>query len=397
MKKILFISWDGPQTTYMEGLFMPIFKEIGDKEPVSFHVIQFTWGDKERISQTEVAAAQLGITYVSFPVSRKPFVSTGSLITLIKGVSFLNKYIKDNEIEIVMPRSTLPSIMVNRIKKNNFKILFDADGLAIEERVDFAGLSKNSLMYRFFKAEETKMLKSADAVITRSQKAIDFHLQNIGKEYKDKFSVVYNGRNVDFFKPDSAIRLKMRETLGIRKNDKVFIYCGSLGPQYGWKEMTAIFSKYHEGNQQSKFLILTGDQEYAFQNLPIELKSNVIIKKVAFAEVPYYLNIADFAFAIREPKLSMQGVAPIKLGEYLLMGLPTIASAGIGDTESILKEAPNCLLFYHDKNNQVEKIVDSLDKATAGNQEKIRYIGEKYFSLQRSAESYIYAFKIILN
>ena len=28
MKNILFITWDGPQTSYMEGLFMPIFNEI---------------------------------------------------------------------------------------------------------------------------------------------------------------------------------------------------------------------------------------------------------------------------------------------------------------------------------------------------------------------------------
>ncbi len=26
-KNLLFITWDGPQTSYMEGLFMPIFNE----------------------------------------------------------------------------------------------------------------------------------------------------------------------------------------------------------------------------------------------------------------------------------------------------------------------------------------------------------------------------------
>ncbi len=27
MKNLLFITWDGPQTSYMEGLFMPISNE----------------------------------------------------------------------------------------------------------------------------------------------------------------------------------------------------------------------------------------------------------------------------------------------------------------------------------------------------------------------------------
>ena len=35
----------------------------------------------------------------------------------------------------------------------------------------------------------------------------------------------------------------------------------------------------------------------------------------------------------------MQAVAPIKLGEYLLCGLPVVATAGIGDTDAISSDA----------------------------------------------------------
>lgn len=35
----------------------------------------------------------------------------------------------------------------------------------------------------------------------------------------------------------------------------------------------------------------------------------------------------------------MQGVAPIKLGEYLLCGVPVAATAGIGDTDMLGAEA----------------------------------------------------------
>ena len=34
----------------------------------------------------------------------------------------------------------------------------------------------------------------------------------------------------------------------------------------------------------------------------------------------------------------MTAVDPIKIGEYLLMGLPTIASTKIGDSEKLLKK-----------------------------------------------------------
>lgn len=52
-------------------------------------------------------------------------------------------------------------------------------------------------------------------------------------------------------------------------------------------------------------------------------------------------------FALRQPSYSMQGVAPIKLDECLLMNLPTIATKRIGLTEEILNHFEDCLLYNH--------------------------------------------------
>ncbi len=107
-------------------------------------------------------------------------------------------------------------------------------GLPLEERVDFSGLSKTSKQYQWLKGEETKLLLKADGILTRSQKAIAIHLKTIGDAYRDNFTVVFNGRNPDFFKTDASQKKAIRKTLGISEDDFVFVYCGSLGPQYGW-------------------------------------------------------------------------------------------------------------------------------------------------------------------
>lgn len=287
-----------------------------------------------------------------------------------------------------MPRSTMPAVMVNRLQIKKVKIVFDADGFPLEERVDFSGLSKESKQYLWLKKEETKLLKSANAVITRSQKAIEIHLKTIGEHYRNKFSVVYNGRDVTFFQPDFTTKVKKREALGFHKEDKVFVYCGSLGPQYGWEEMIAIFSRYHSENERSKFLILTGNVAFAEERLPSELQKDVTVLSVPFADVPEYLNVADVAFAIRKPTFSMQGVAPIKLGEYLLMGLPTIASAGIGDTEAIFEHLGDCFLFNHQHENEIENVIGFLREKKAVDPDAIRSVGLDYFSLEKSALSY---------
>lgn len=388
MKNILFISWDGPQTSYMEGLFMPILSQVQKQSDYIFHVVQFTWATAEKIAMTQKAAKELNVIYSSRSIARKPVTILGNLFTLYNGIPFLKKYIKENNISIVMPRSTMPTIMVNRIIQQNLKIVFDADGLPIEERVDFSGLSKRSKQYLFFKKEENKMLRRADAVLTRSHEAIKIHSQTIGNKDLTKFSVVLNGRNTDFFKPNTSVRTKMRKELSISDQTKVLVYCGSLGPQYGWNEMITIFMKYKEKNQQAQFLILTGNIAFANERIPNAWKKFITVKTVAFAEIPNYLSVADVAFALREPKFSMKGIAPIKLGEYLLMGIPTIASAGIGDTEQILTNIPNCFLYNHQNFKRVDEAVEFIEGLSETNFEAIRKYALPYFSIEKSATSY---------
>jgi len=374
----------------MEGLFMPIFQEIQKLDPqYRFHVLQFTWANQEKIDEIKKAAEKFGIKYTAFPIFKKPVASMGSFFTLFTSSKKIENYITENNIDIVMPRSTFPAFMVNKIRKKNFKIIFDADGLPIEERVDFAGLKKKSFLYKFLKSAETKMLQQADAIITRSQKSIDIHLETVGKEFGNKFSVVFNGRDKDKFTYNPAFREKARKELGLQ-DEFLFVYAGSLGLQYCLPEMLEIFEKYVENNS-AKFLILTGNVAFAEQNIPQEMKSGVVLKSVSSDQVPYYLNAADVAFGLRQPSFSMQGVAPIKLGEYLLCGLPVIASKGIGDTEEILKNFEECYLFDHKIpfDQQLEEIIQFINAHKKINRETIRTKALRYFSLESAAESYL--------
>src|SRR5690606_27972045 len=127
-------------TSYMEGLFMPIFQEISKSTEINFHVIQFTWADQEKINQVKKAALSLGIAYSAFPICKEPLAGVGSLLTLFTSSGKIEKYVRENRIDVVMPRSTFPAYMVYKIRNRNFKVIFDADGLPLEESIDFAGL-----------------------------------------------------------------------------------------------------------------------------------------------------------------------------------------------------------------------------------------------------------------
>lgn len=391
MKNVLFITWDGPQTTYMEGLFMPIFAQIQKQSQYRFHVIQFNWGSKERVAITQIRAHELNIIYTSKRIVRKPNTPIGSLLSVYLGIPFVKNYIENNSINIVMPRSIIPAIMVNRLKTNSFKILFDADGLPIEERVDFSNLKKSSYIYHFLQKEEKKMLQKAETVITRTKKAILYHLEKNNALDSTKFFVVINGRDENFFNAESVDKKKIREELDLRKDTKVFLYCGSLGPQYGWNIMLKIFKQYLQINHNAIFLFLTNNIDFAKKRIPMHLQNHIIIKSCPFNEIPKYMSIGDVAFAIREPKPSMQGVAPIKLGEYLLMGIPTLASLGIGDTEELLSNKNYCYLYNHEVKEALENALIFIDNTVSFNQNELRELGIHHFSMKSSVLSYLNA------
>lgn len=392
MKKILFITWDGPQTSYMEGLFLPIFNEVSKHSNYKFHVIQFTWADQEKIELIKKIALEYNIKFKALPIQRKPIAALGSLVTIFSATAKLKAYIKNHHIDIVMPRSTIPAMMVSKLKPNNLKIIFDADGLPIEERVDFADLSRNSLIYKILKREESKIINQADIVLTRSKKAIEHHTIHKGKMFRGKFNIVSNGKSNIQFDINKSSRISIRKKYGFSNSDLVFIYSGSLdGKKYAYKEILEIFKKYSSINKNSTLIILSKAISFAKSITPKELLKNIIFESVSHEEVPAYLNAADVGFVLIQPKYSMKAVSAIKLGEYLLCGLPVIASKGVGDSEEILKESASCHLYDHDDDNRMDKAVQFLKASKYFDKDELRELGLNYFSLEQSAKSYIIA------
>lgn len=388
-KKVLFITWDGPQTNYLESLFFPIFEGLQQAGEYRFHVLQFSWASGDKQAALAALAKRKNIIYAHYTVARSPNLMVGSLYTLARGVSFIRRYIAQHKIQVLMPRSTLPAIMALNVKNEGrgLRTVFDADGLPLEERVDFSGLNPNGLQYRFLKRQEKTMIKKADLVLVRSAKAREIHINSNGAHVAPKLFTVSNGRDSSFFKPDSGVREAYREKLNLSPQQLLLVYCGSLGPQYGMDIMVSLFESLLEIQPESKFLLLVPNNPME-NTIPENLMKKIHVVSGPFSFIPAWLNAADLALAIREPKFSMQGVAPIKLGEYLLMGLPTIASKGIGDTESMLRDAEFVHLFDHHNDRALDMAKQWMRNFSSSHKVAIRRFALKHFSLERSVEDY---------
>ena len=391
MKKILFISWDGPETSYMEGLFMPIFNEIQkQRECIQFHCIQFSW-DNNGKPQKE-AAKKFNIAYTLVPIARKPIASLASFYTLLRGHRIIKAYAKKHQIDILMPRSNFPAFMVNRANLR-LPIVFDADGLPIEERIDFTDLRKKSFLCFFLKSIEKKTITTSSLVLTRS----DFANKYLSENYNvnsNKFFVVYNGRDKNFFKFNQIDRDKIRRKYNL-KDKKILVYCGSLdGNKYLLKEMINVFHHFKLSNPNSKFLILSGSKNI-LENIPNELRKDFIIKNIRYNDVPKFLSASDYSIGIIRNSLSMKAVSAVKLGEYLLIGLPVIFSRNIGNSSTVLDGLENSILYDVNSSCKLSKAVSFLQNQHSINIKKNRERGIKYYSLEKSAESYVRAIERI--
>lgn len=390
-KNLLFIAWDSPEANYLEGLFVPIF--AGLVTEYNIHIIQFTWGGKDKATRIEQLCNNNGLSYIHHPIYRKPLATAGVILTVLKGASFIKKYILNNHINIIMPRSTMPALMALRISKSlqGVKMVFDADGLPLEERVDFARLKKGSLQYWFLKSVESRMIKKADIVLARTQRAIAY-LSKTNHIHKDKFYVVINGRDASMFRPGTGQADTVKAALGVPVEAMLLVYAGSLGPQYCFAEMISIFRAVKQLHNNCYLLLLTSRCGFIQNNqaLLAGIEDAVIVKQVAFVEMPQYLAAADAALALRRNFFSMAGVAPIKLGEYFLSGLPVILTPNTGDAETILKNNKACFFIEHFDDNDVV----SAAKWVLANYKNIevkkiaRKTGESFFSLQASVQSY---------
>lgn len=392
--KILFVTWDGPQVTYLEGLFLPIFQKLADFG-CRFHVLQFTWGDRDQISASRLACEKAGVPYRAVTIWRRPR-ALGALVTALLRFRTIRRAMRDFDIDIIMPRSTLPALSaLLALRHQPVRMVFDADGLPLDERVDFAGLSATGVVYRLLRDVEAQAVRKADAVLTRSHAASKILLDRAGSGTTvEKFHVVSNGRDSKTFSPGrEEMRADVRKQLGISLEAPLVVYAGSVGPQYCMDEMSNFFQVLLTRKVDAHFLLLTASPDSASAAIDAfpAIKAAVTVLSVPVNDVHAYLAAADVGLALRRPSFSMRAVAPIKLGEYLLCGLPIIATRGIGDTSTLATEDIG-FLVDDGCESQLEEaaawFANVVLPARNTFRDRCRSVGVEKFSLANAVESY---------
>jgi glycosyltransferase involved in cell wall biosynthesis len=340
-KRVLFVSWDGTAQQYMESLFFPILSRASDAS-LRFGVCQFSAADAQARDKTAQVARSLGLDYLGHGVASLPKQLVVPAM-IARGAQVLIDQLDRQRWDALMPRSIIPAAMCLLAKRArpHVELIFDADGLMADERVDFAGWSPRGLTYRLFRDWEAQALRVASAVIVRTTHAKRILHARAGADCPlDKLHVIPNAKDDALFRPlDPTTRAQLRARYHIAPEAPWIVYAGSLGPHYHLDAMLRLFKHILHTRPDAHLLLLSGMRpvaEHALATHHPSLANRVHITRVAPDEVAPLLGAADLGLSFREPSFSQQAVCPIKVAEYLLCGLPVIVNSGVGDLDERL-------------------------------------------------------------
>lgn len=389
--RILFVSWDGPQVNYLESVYLPLFdclRHCG----IAFHVLHLTWSLPESVVRLKAFSEERGIGYTHIRI-HLGVGSLGQFLACLQGALYIRHAIQSRHFNCLMPRSVIPGLICLMSRQIGVvPVVFDADGLAFDEKVDFNSLLSTSLTYRFFRDIESHLVRLSHKVIVRTSKAAEILYARAGAgTLIGKFLIAANGRNPRIFRPlrDSE-RKDVRDRLGLSSDCFLLIYVGSVGSQYCLAEALEIFSRIRESHASARFLIVTFSCVEA-ANLVANCGGDMNYIKIISAsaeEMPALIGAADAGFSLRSSTFSMQAVSPIKIGEYLLCGLPVIVSniAAVSDlmNSSVIHTLEALSPEKFDQAASWLLKILNLDRQSVS--DEARALGVEQFSLKKTAD-----------
>ena len=173
--------------------------------------------------------------------------------------------------------------------------------------------------------------------------------------------------NTEFFNKNINQRHKFRQKLGISDEDVVIGYAGTLSPIEGVPILLKAFKNLHRKFKNTRLIVIgvpnvNGSDDVYKLSKELEFGEEIIIlPPQPFEQMPNYLSVFDIACSPKKDLLVNRATVPIKIYEYMSMGLTTVISA-VGETARIASDKKDIFLFKPDDPEDLEEILTQIIK-----------------------------------
>jgi glycosyltransferase involved in cell wall biosynthesis len=407
LSTVLYLSYDGMTDPLGRSQVLPYLEGLS-KKGVVFHLISFE--KKEQYEKGSSSVRELtekaGIHWHPLTYTKKPPVIS-TLYDLSRMWTLAKKLHKTHSFNMVHCRSYLSGMVGMRMKSRfGIKYLFDIRGFWADERVE-GGLwnLKNPVyktIYDFFKKKEVAMFRSADAIVSLTQKASVIIASDF-KINEDHISVIPCCADLNHFNRDRIqqnIVHEIRESTRIGNHQPVLGYLGAIGTWYMLEEMLEFFKRMLVLHPKAYFLFITPEHQKTIYEKAIQMgipTNQIGVFSAKREEVPSAISLFDASIFFIRPTFSKSASSPTKQGELMGMGIPIICNTGIGDTDTIVKKYDSGDLVDLNDSLSIDKAIAKLSNTMNLSSEKIISGAEDYFSLEHGVEKYNSIYKHLLN
>ena len=323
--------------------------------------------ERKKAEELLVSSSLDVIFYKSFP--NYPFYNALAKIHLAKAI---NK-VQISKFTVFHSRGWSSASLVYRsldkVGLSNPKILLDIRGAIKEEVLDF---QKNNWLKKTMKSVNISKVISAVnnyafiSVVSAALK--EYVSSNVGNIEGEVFiNPCLAGKSFTY---SIEYREKLRNTLGIKENEKLLIF--SSGGESLWQNNHELIKIASRG-----FKILNLSKVYVDH-------PNVITKYVKYEEVAGYLSVADVALIFRDKNVVNKVASPVKFSEYLCSGLPVVANKNVKMIKDCIESTGYGLLV-----DSIDEItLEKIDKLCSISRNKISEYGWEHFGIESVAKQY---------
>jgi glycosyltransferase involved in cell wall biosynthesis len=402
LKNILYLSYDGLTDPLGQSQVLPYLVYLSEKG-YRFTILSFEKAERLKNEGAVIRdiTAKAGIRWVPLHfTSRPPVLAKAWDRWRMKQVAFSLQ--RKHGYSMAHCRSYVAAEVGLELKKAfGTKLLFDMRGFWADEKIDNGQWNQQQWLYRrlykHYKGKEREFLLSADAIISLTEAARSYLLQQPGYQQLP-ITVIpccADLAHFDYRKVDASEVKLLRTSLGFDVSHKIMLYLGSVGGWYLTGEMFRFFKLLHAHQPLYRMLVLTKDN-------PEEVKKEatsqgidpqcLTVTYVARKHLPLYLAASQCGIFFIRRTFSKMASSPTKHAELMGMGLPVICNA-IGDTGNIIKATGTGLLVDAFDAPTLAKAAAQVAQIEDLDKTLIRSSAFKYFDLQEGGARYaaIYA------
>lgn len=202
-------------------------------------------------------------------------------------------------------------------------LVLDYQGSFTEELADHGALKRGTPWHRLLVNAERRLYRYVDAVLCNTSNAVE-SLNSFIDRADERVHVIPDGADPEFFRRcDGPEVAELRGQLGLRSDEKVLVYLGTLNHLEGIHVLLSAAKILLAARPDVRFLVMgyPNADEYRERARRMGLGDRLLLTgRIPYRRAPAYLSLGDVAVS---PKLSTtEGNG--KLFAYMGVGLPTV-------------------------------------------------------------------------